>query len=110
MHLETSKDFKTWTNHGLIFHADDLDQELGRENIKTRLADATLEPMRYNDPGRYNVDVYNMGVFRYESIYLGLPTFYHAVGQDGLDPCHVHAQAAIPTIGAGVALDLGRRQ
>ena len=24
-----------------------------------------------------------MGVFRYESIYLGLPTFYHAVGQDG---------------------------
>eukprot|EP01046_Picozoa_sp_COSAG06_P036349 COSAG06_NODE_3998_length_4675_cov_11.970935_3_plen_229_part_00 len=25
----------------------------------------------------------NMGVFRYESVYIGLPTFYHAVGQDG---------------------------
>eukprot|EP01045_Picozoa_sp_COSAG04_P008551 COSAG04_NODE_476_length_13722_cov_16.614707_6_plen_236_part_00 len=24
-----------------------------------------------------------MGVFRYESVYIGLPTFYHAVGQDG---------------------------
>ena len=24
-----------------------------------------------------------MGVFKYESIYIGLPTFYHAVGQDG---------------------------
>jgi hypothetical protein len=24
-----------------------------------------------------------MGTFRYESIYIGLATFYHAVGQDG---------------------------
>ena len=78
--LATSRDFETWTDYGVVFHADDLDQELGRENIKTRLADATLEPMRYNDPGRYNVDVYNMGVFRYEGLYIGTPALFHATG------------------------------
>ena len=47
VHLATSKDFKTWTKHGLIFHADDLDQELGRENIKARFADPTLQQPSY---------------------------------------------------------------
>ena len=80
VHLETSKDFRTWTNHGLIFHADDLDQELGRQTIKARLTDPTLQPLVANDPARFNVDVYNMGVFRYESLYIGMPAMYHATG------------------------------
>jgi hypothetical protein len=29
----------------------------------------------------YKVDVYNMGVFRYEGIYIGMPAMYHAVGK-----------------------------
>ena len=78
--LSTSKDFSTWKDHGMIFHADDLDQKLGRENIKARLADATLQTVFYNTPSRYNVDVYNMGVFRYEGLYIGVPAMYHAVG------------------------------
>jgi len=78
--LATTRDFKRWKNHGLIFHADDLDQKLGRENIKVRLADPTLEPIRYNNPAVYNVDVYNMGVFRYEGLYVGMPAMYHATG------------------------------
>ena len=36
------------------------------------------------DPAHYNVDVYNMGVFRYESLYIGTPAMYHAVALDGL--------------------------
>ena len=80
VHLETSADFQTWTNHGLIFHADDLDQELGRKRISARFADSTLQQMVANDPARYNVDVYNMGVFRYESLYIGMPAMYHATG------------------------------
>ena len=80
VHLATSDDFETWTDHGLIFHADDLDQERGRENIRARLADPTLEPLAVNDPAHYNVDVYNMGIFRYEGLYIGLPAMYHAVG------------------------------
>ena len=82
VYLLTSRDFENWRDRGLIFHADELDQKLGRENIKARLADPTLEPLSRNDPAKYNVDVYNMGVFRYESLYIGMPAMYHATGAD----------------------------
>ncbi len=78
--LSTSKDFEHWTEPELTFHADDLDQELGRENIKARLANPALQRPPWNDPAVYNVDVYNMGVFRYERLYIGIPAMYHAVG------------------------------
>ena len=81
VHLSTSADFKTWSKHELIFHADELDQELGRKNIAARLADSTLHPMFQNTPDAYNVDVYNMPIFRYESVYIGAPALYHAVGR-----------------------------
>ena len=80
VHLETSQDFKTWTNHGLIFHTDDLDQKLGRKTIRARFVDPAFQPLVANDPARYNVDVYNMGVFRYESLYIGMPTMYYSTG------------------------------
>jgi hypothetical protein len=79
--LATSTDFANWTDHGLIFHADDRDQELGRENIKARLANPGLCQPFYNDPEAYNVDVYNMGVFRYEGLYIGVPAMFHATGR-----------------------------
>ena len=83
--LATSRDFKTWTNHGLVFHADDLDQEIGRKNIEARLANLNMAPIAGKaDPARYNVDVYNMGLFRYESLYIGTPAMYHAVAPDRL--------------------------
>jgi len=78
--LATSADCRNWTDYGLVFHADDLDQELGRKNIEARLADPSLLQPFHNDPAAYNVDVYNMGVFRYESVYIGLPALYHATG------------------------------
>jgi hypothetical protein len=78
--LSTSKDFSHWTKPELIFHADDLDQKLGRENIRRRYADPSLQHPVFNSPANYNVDVYNMGVFRYEGLYIGLPALYHACG------------------------------
>ena len=78
--LTTSKDFETWTEPKLMFEADELDQELGRKHIAARFADASLHQPVANDPSRYNVDVYNIGVFRYESMYIGLPAMYHATG------------------------------
>lgn len=80
VHLATSGDFKTWEDHGLVFCADELDQELGRQHIRDRLADPSLLPPCQNDPATYNVDVYNMGVFRYEGYYIGLPAMFHATG------------------------------
>ncbi|MEO2031953.1 MAG: hypothetical protein ABGZ35_07690 [Planctomycetaceae bacterium] len=78
--LATSSDFETWQDFGLVFQADDEDQERGRKHIADRLADPTLQQTLFNDPEVYNVDVYNMGVFRYEGLYIGMPAMYHAVG------------------------------
>ena len=79
--IAVSKDFHEWNDLGVVFHADDEDQARGRANIAARLADPTLEPLRYVDQDATNVDVYNLGVFRYEGVYIGLPTMYHAVGR-----------------------------
>ena len=78
--LATSKDFVTWYDFGLVFQTDELDQELGKKRIASRMADSTLQQNFFNDPQFYNVDVYNMGVFRYEGLYIGMPALYHAVG------------------------------
>ena len=79
--LSTSKDFEHWTEPSLMFHADDLDQSLGRRNIEARFADPALQRPWLDIPATYNVDVYNMGVFRYGGLYVGLPTMYHKTGQ-----------------------------
>ena len=84
VYLTTSEDFEQWTEPKLIFHADQLDQELGRRNIEERLADpGTWKPLPIFkiDPSVYNVDVYNMGVFRYEGLYIGTPALYHAIAR-----------------------------
>ena len=78
--LTTSTDFENWTEPVLVFEADDLDQQIGLKNIEARRADTSLQQMVIYDPSYYNVDVYNMGVFRYESLYIGTPVMYHATG------------------------------
>ena len=80
--LSTSKDFKNWTKPELSFQADDLDQELGVKHTKARIADPTMQKHVYNDPNDYNVDVYHMSPFRYESLYLGAPSLYHSTGKN----------------------------
>ncbi|MCA9010723.1 MAG: hypothetical protein KDB01_13320 [Planctomycetaceae bacterium] len=78
--IATSRDFRTWLDYGVVFHADPKDQELGGRNIQARTADLTLQQPFYNAPQAHNVDVYNMGVFHYEGIYVGLPAMFHATG------------------------------
>ena len=78
--LSTSRDFESWSKPELIFHPDERDQQLARENIMRRLADPALQPMFDNDSKIYNVQVYNMGVFRYEGLYLGMPAMFHSTG------------------------------
>jgi len=83
--LTKSQDFEHWTEPELIFHADELDQDLGREYIAQRFADPALQQPALNIPDTYNVDVYNLGLFRYESLYIGLPAMFHKTGQVGRD-------------------------
>ncbi len=81
VYLSTSTNFEQWTKQELIFHADDLDQMLGRTNIARHYANPGLDPPIFNFPKDYHVDIYNMGVFRYEGMYMGLPSVYHKTGQ-----------------------------
>lgn len=79
--VATSHDFEHWTDYGVVFHADAKDQELGREAIKARLADPSMRQTEYDTPQHYSVQIYNMGIFLYEGIFIGLPLMYHHTGK-----------------------------
>jgi hypothetical protein len=80
--LATSTDFDHWTQSELMFQTDELDQELAPESIQWYMNSPTLysQSAYPTDWDWHNVDIYNMGVFRYESIYIGIPAFFHRFG------------------------------
>ncbi len=80
-----SKDFEAWTCLEAMIHADELDQKLGAENMRARLADPTLHHPPTIDPANCRVDVYNFGVFRYEGLYIGLPAMFHRNRSDKIE-------------------------
>lgn len=77
VYLTTSEDFVHWTAPELMFHADELDQELGHQRIVARLADPNRLLPVPEHPANYTVDVYNFGIFRYEGLYIGIPAMHH---------------------------------
>lgn len=79
--LSTSHDFDRWTTPEPIFHADETDQERARSVIRRHLDDPSLQQPLYNSPADHHADVYNMGVFRYEGLYLGMPSIFHHTGK-----------------------------
>jgi hypothetical protein len=79
--LSTSKDFEHWTEPELVFHADAEDQERAKERIRARLASASLQQTVYDNPADYNADIYNVGLFRYEGLYVALPSVFHCTGK-----------------------------
>jgi hypothetical protein len=79
--LSTSKDFEQWTEPELFFHADAEDQERARQRIEARLSDPNLQQTVHNIPADYNADIYNVGLFRYEGLYLALPSVFHCTGK-----------------------------
>ena len=81
VYLSLSRDFEQWTRPELIFHADALDQELGRLRIREHLANPRLYTPHFNAPEEYNTEVYNMPVFPYEAIYIGMPNFFESCGR-----------------------------
>ncbi len=81
VYLSTSSDFEHWTEPALIFHADRLDQELGRQRIRELLANPKLYTPPINHPDEYNVEIYNMPIFPYEGTYIGLPNYFESSGR-----------------------------
>ncbi len=83
----TSQDFTNWKDTGVLFHADELDQKLGRENIKSRRTSPQLQMQRplwdirdtyKGHTAEPKVDVYNIGLFRYEGLYVGTPAMFYS--------------------------------
>jgi len=79
--LSTSTDFANWSEPKLAFHADDLDQQIGLRRIKERFSNPNFHQPLYNIPATYNIDIYMFSVFRYESMYIGMPALYHQTGK-----------------------------
>ena len=101
VYLALSRDFQHWTDPQdcLIFHADHEDQELGRDWISRRFSDSTMQRPEYNIPQEYSVQVYNMAVFHYDDLYLGLPAMFHQTGRvskdwDGFDRLKLSADVS----------------
>jgi hypothetical protein len=80
VNISTSKDFVEWTDPILMFAADARDQELGAEWLQRFTSDPAYRQPLVNDPDQYNTQVYNMAVFPYEGIYLGMPTMFRTSG------------------------------
>jgi hypothetical protein len=78
--LATSKDFDTWTQPVFIFGADEKDQENGRLRNEQAKQDPNLIVSPHDDPTRYVTDVYNMPIFTYQGLYIGMPAMFNQFG------------------------------
>ena len=81
VYLSLSSDFERWTPPVLIYHADWRDQELAAEYLQRIAGDARYWRPTINVPREYNAEIYNMAVFRYEGVYIGLPNYFEASGR-----------------------------
>lgn len=82
VYLSVSKDFEHWTDPRdcLIFHADKRDQELGAQRVRFQVESPDLRKPVVNRPEEYRTDIYNLPIFAYEGIYVGMPTVYNSSG------------------------------
>ena len=81
VYLTTSEDFEHWSDQEPIFHADQIDQENGVERLDKFFQDLAYSRPTFNRPEEYQTDIYTMGVFPYEGLYLGLPIMHHWAGK-----------------------------
>jgi len=82
VYLSTSRNFLEWTTPKLVFHADEIDQEICIQRNRAAKADTNrLYPIaKYDNPEQYYTDIYNMAVFNYEGLYIGMPCMFDQTG------------------------------
>ena len=78
--LSTTPDGIDWTVPEMVFHTDHLDHRAGAEALERHERDEELRSPLFTNPDHTWSDVYNMPVFRYEGLYLGLPIIFHQSG------------------------------
>ena len=82
VYLSVSHDFDHWTDPRdcLIFHADSIDQQRGADRVRMHLERPDLRKPVYNRPEEYQTDIYNLPVFTYAGLYIGMPTVFNHSG------------------------------
>ena len=82
VYLAVSRDFDNWTDprECLVFHADKRDQELGARRVREHVESRDLRKPVYHNPEEYLTDVYNLPIFRYQGLYIGMPTVFNHSG------------------------------
>ena len=78
--LSTSKDFHTFSDPTLIFHADETDWENCRRRVRNIIDDPTFITPPIIDDVDYFAEVYNMAVLPYQGLYIGFPTIFNPFG------------------------------
>jgi len=78
--LAASDDFVRWSQPEVILSADETDRENGRRRLEECLEDPDRRHPQYVRPDEFFTDIYNMPVFTYGDMYLGLPTMLHQSG------------------------------
>jgi hypothetical protein len=81
VYLSLSKDFEHWSDPELIYSADAQDQALGEQYIREVESNPQMWRPTINEPREYNTEIYNMAVFPYEGIYIGLPNYFESSGR-----------------------------
>jgi len=79
--LCVSKDFEKWTEPTLIYYADSTDQMLGEQHIREIEDNPRMWRPTINTPSEYNTEIYNMPIFVYEGLYIGMPTYFESSGR-----------------------------
>jgi len=79
--LSVSEDFLRWSEPRLILWGDEEDQQLGRERIQQALDAPDRRRPLVVRPEQFYTDIYNMPLFTYEGMYLGLPVIFHHSGE-----------------------------
>ena len=85
--IAVSENFESWEDFGVVFQSDEEDQQRSYDIIgeyvegPTAPLDIDIPDDSYEPWAWHNVDVYNMGVFRYEGLYIGMPAVYYRRGE-----------------------------
>jgi hypothetical protein len=93
--ISMSSDFEHWTPNRFLFGADAEDQRMAPEVIRRRIANPNMLGPLFVEPDPasgwkppagethqpvWRAEVYNIGVFPYEGVYIGLPSLYYPTG------------------------------
>jgi 8-oxo-dGTP pyrophosphatase MutT (NUDIX family) len=79
--ISVSEDFVGWSEPKLILWGDEEDQRLGKKQIQQVLDEPDRRHPLVVHPEQFYTDVYNMPLFTYEDLYLGLPVIFHHSGE-----------------------------